>query len=583
MSKEAVERRLTTILVADVVGYSRLMAADEAGTLASLKALRRELIEPKTVEYHGRVVKLMGDGTLMEFGSVVDAVIFAADVQRAMAERNAKVPEDRRIIYRIGINIGDVIVEGDDIYGDGVNVAARLEAMADPGGICISADAYRQAKGKVKVDFEDLGAQDLKNITEAVHTYRVRPAVQPGEARKVAISKLPAVAVLPFENMSGDPEQAYFSDGLAEDIITALSQWHSLPVIARNSSFSFKGQQIRVQKIAEELGARYILEGSVRKAGQRLRITAQLIDAQSGHHVWAERFDRQMEDVFDVQDEITNHIAATIMPELEHFENRRSATKRTEDLNAWDYYLRGMQTFHSETCEGTTASIGMLKAAVDLDPSYCDAWARLGWCYARLVMFKCVEDHEAALKLAFEATRKAIALDDGSAVAHLCLGTTYIWAGETALGLAEAQIALRLNPNFAYAGMAVGNRLDLMGQTEEGIAQMERALTLNPRDPLRWRYMACLSRAYISLDQYETAADWARQAVLLRPDLSEALFRCAVSVAHLDAVDEAKTLLAQCKAIDPDFLVAKADWRPYADQARNEHLLSGLRRHGLFP
>jgi adenylate cyclase len=525
----------------------------------------------------------MGDGLLVEFASVVDALACAMAWQRETAEREAEIDQEKRLRFRIGINLGDVIVEGDDIYGDGVNVAARLEAMADPGGICISADAYRQAKGKVKVDFEDLGAQDLKNIPEAVHTYRVRPAVQPDEARKVAISKLPAVAVLPFENMSGDPEQAYFSDGLAEDIITALSQWHSLPVIARNSSFSFKGQQIRVQKIADELGARYILEGSVRKAGQRLRITAQLIDAQSGHHVWAERFDRQMEDVFDVQDEITNHIAATIMPELEHFENRRSATKRTEDLNAWDYYLRGMQTFHSETCEGTTASIGMLKAAVDLDPSYCDAWARLGWCHARLVMFKCVEDREAALKLAFEATRKAIALDDGSAVAHLCLGTTYIWAGETALGLAEAQIALRLNPNFAYAGMAVGNRLDLMGQTEEGIAQMERALTLNPRDPLRWRYMACLSRAYISLDQYETAADWARQAVLLRPDLSEALFRCAVSVAHLDAVAEAKTLLAQCKAIDPDFLVAMADWRPYANQARNEHLLSGLRRHGLFP
>ena len=577
------ERRLAAILVADVVGYTRLMGADEIGTLRRLTELRQQVLEPLISEHHGRVVKLVGDGLLVEFASIVDAVTCAVVWQNTVTERESAVDEDKRLKFRIGINLGDVIVEDDDIHGDGVNIAARLEGLAEPGGICISADVYRQARGKVKVDFEDLGPQDLKNVAEAVHTYRVRPAVQSGEARKAAISKLPAVAVLPFENMSGDPEQAYFSDGLAEDIITALSQWHSLPVIARNSSFSYKGQQIRVQKIAEELGARYILEGSVRKAGQRLRITAQLIDAQSGHHVWAERFDRQMEDVFDVQDEITNHIAATIMPELEHFENRRSATKRTEDLNAWDYYLRGMQTFHSETCEGTTASIGMLKAAVDLDPSYCDAWARLGWCHARLVMFNCVEDHEAALKLAFEATRKAIALDDGSAVAHLCLGTTYIWAGETALGLAEAQIALQLNPNFAYAGMAVGNRLDLMGQTEEGIAQMERALTLNPRDPLRWRYMAYLSRAYISLDQYETAADWARQAVLLRPDRSEALFRCAVSVAHLDAVAEAKTLLAQCKAIDPDYLVAKADWRPYANQARNEHLLSGLRRHGLFP
>ncbi|MCH8117206.1 MAG: adenylate/guanylate cyclase domain-containing protein, partial [Proteobacteria bacterium] len=522
---------------------------------------------------------------LMEFGSVVDAVLFAVEFQCAMQMRNAEVPEDSCITYRIGINIGDIIVEGDDIYGDGVNIASRIEGLAEPGGICIARNAYNQVKGKVDLNFEHLGEKEVKNIAEPVSVYRVlideaaaalitpvtaradrsrrvwslavaaavvlvvamggalwwqpwAPDVEPASAERMALPlpDKPSIAVLSFDNMSDDSSQEYFADGIAEDIITDLSKISGLFVIARNSSFSYKGQQIRVQKIAEELGARYILEGSVRKAGQRLRITAQLIDAQSGHHVWAERFDRQMEDIFDVQDEITNHIAATIMPELEHFENRRSATKRTEDLNAWDYYLRGMQTFHSETCEGTTASIGMLKAAVDLDPSYCDAWARLGWCHARLVMFKCVEDHEAALKLAFEATRKAIALDDGSAVAHLCLGTTYIWAGETALGLAEAQIALQLNPNFAYAGMAVGNRLDLMGQTEEGIAQMERALTLNPRDPLRWRYMGCLSRAYIRLDQYETAADWARQAVLLRPDLPEALVRCAVSVAHLDAV-----------------------------------------------
>jgi adenylate cyclase len=393
----------------------------------------------------------------------------------------------------------------------------------------------------------------------------------------------PAIAVLPFENMSGDPEQEYFSDGLAEDIITALSHWRSFPVVARNSSFSYKGQNIRVQTVSEELGARYILEGSVRKAGSRLRITAQLIDAQTGHHVWAERFDRQLEDVFDIQDEITNRIAATIVPELEHFEHRRSTAKRTEDLNAWDYYLRGMETFHDETCEGTASSVRMFQAAVDLDPNYCDAWARLGWAYGRFVMLKCGDDPNAKLRLGFEASRKAVALDYSSAEAHMGLGECHIWAEETDVGLEEAQIALELNPNFAIAAMSVGNRLDLVGRAEKGIAEMERSLKLNPRDPNRWRYMAYLSRAYIGLEEYQRAADWARQAARLRPDLPEALFRCAVCVAHLDDVDEARALLERCRAIDPDYLSKMRGWRPYADQARNQHLLSGLRRHGLLP
>ena len=577
------ERRLAAILAADVVGYTRLMGADEAGTLRRFTGLRQRFLEPLIATHHGRIVKLMGDGLLLEFASVVDALACAVAWQSGTAEWEAEIGEDRPLQFRIGLNVGDVIVEGDDIHGDGVNIAARLEGLAEPGGICISADAYRQVKGKVHADFEDLGAQDLKNVAEAVHTYRVRPAVQTGAVQPAATSKRPAVAVLPFDNMSGDPEQAYFSDGLAEDIITALSQWRSFPVIARNSSFSYKGQQIRIQKIADELGARYILEGSVRKSGQRLRITAQLIDAQSDHHVWAERFDRQMEDVFDVQDEITNRIAATIMPELESFEHKHSANKPTEDLNAWDYYLRGMEIFHNETGEGTLASINMFQSAVDLDAGYCDAWARLGWCHARLVMFDYSKDHEASLKLGFDAARKAVALDDGSALAHLSLGTVHVWAGETALGLAEAQIALELNPNFAIAAMAVGNRLDLMGKTEEGIAQMERALTLNPRDPNRSRYMAYLSRAYIGLDEYQRAVEWAHKAVLLRPDFPEVLFRCAVCVAHLDQVAEAQALLDRCKAIDPEYLATRAGWRPYPNQARNEHLLSGLRRHGMLP
>jgi adenylate cyclase len=587
------ERRLAAIFAADLVGYSRLMGEDEAGTLKRLKSLHNELVQPKIEERKGRIVKLMGDGLLAEFPSVVEAVQCAVGIQQSILGRETELSQERRIRLRIGVNIGDIIVEDDDIYGDGVNVAARLEGLADPGGICISGSVFDQVKGKVDLDFADLGERQVKNIDQPVRVYRITLEGEAAESEahsaatvgpiELELLQKPAIAVLPFENMSGDPEQDYFSDGLAEDIITALSHWRSFPVVARNSSFSFKDQQVRVEKMAEELGARYILEGSVRKAGRRLRITAQLIDAQTGHHVWAERFDRQLEDVFDIQDEITNRIAATIVPELEHLEHRRSTVKPTEDLNAWDYYLRGMETFHDEICEGTAASIRMFQSAVDLDPNYCDAWARLGWAYGRFVMFGCADDQDATLKLGFEASRKAVTLDSSSAVAHMALGECHIWAEETALGLAEAQIALELNPNFAIAAMSVGNRLDLVGDTEQGIAQMERALTLNPRDPNRWRYMAYLSRAYIGVGDYQKAADWARKAALLRPDLPEALFRCAVCIAHLDELDEAKALLDRCRTIDPNYLSKKAGWRPYADQARNEHFLSGLRRHGLFP
>jgi len=587
------ERRLAAILAADVVGFSRLMGEDESGTLDRLKSLRTELVQPQISEHSGRIVKLMGDGLLAEFPSVVEAVQCAVDIQQGAGGREVDMPPEQRIRLRIGVNLGDIIVEGSDIYGDGVNVAARLETLAETDGICVSGAVFDQVKGKVGLVFVDLGEQQVKNIAQPVRVYRIDLEVQraAGPAtRSTAASpndlellKRPAIAVLPFDNMSGDPEQEYFSDGLAEDIITALSHWRSFPVVARNSTFSFKGQQLRIEKIAEELDARYVLEGSVRKAGERLRITAQLIDAKTGHHVWAERFDRQLEDIFDIQDEITNRIAATIVPELEHFEHKRSTIKRTEDLDAWDYYLRGMETFHGETCEGTTSSLRMFQAAADLDPTYCDAWARLGWCHARLVMFRCVEDAAPSLKRGFEAARRAVALDDGSALAHLSLGTLHIWNDETALGLSEAQIALQLNPNFALAAMAVGNRLDLMGKTEEGIAEMQRALKLNPRDPNRSRYMAYLSRAYISMGEYEVAEDWARQALLLRPNHPETIFRCAICLAHTNKVEEARNMMDRCRAVDPDFVRKMADWRAYPDEKRSEHLLKGLRRHGLLP
>ncbi len=307
MAEERVQRRLAAILAADVVGYSRLMGEDETGTLAALKAHRKELIEPKSAEYHGRIVKLTGDGTLMEFGSAVDAVLFAVDIQRAVGERNAEVLEDCRITYRMGINIGDIIIDGDDIYGDRVNVAARMEGLADPGGICVARNVFNQVKNKVALEFEDLGEQKVKNIREPVQVYRVKPddtdtqSVAIGTAGEaLPLPDKPSIAVLPFDNMSRDPEQEYFADGIAEDVITALSRFRSLFVIARNSSFTYKGRAVDITQVARELGVRYVVEGSVRKAGNRVRITAQLIDATSGNHLWADRFDGSLDDVFDL-------------------------------------------------------------------------------------------------------------------------------------------------------------------------------------------------------------------------------------------------------------------------------------------
>jgi adenylate cyclase len=497
MTDREFHRRLVAVLAADVAGYTRAMEDDSDGTVTAWRAARIDVIDPCIAEHNGRIVKHTGDGFLAEYSSVRDAVECALAMQKGLS----KCP----LRFRMGLHLGDVVDDGGDIHGEGVNVAARLESIAEPGSVCVSAVIYRLIGKKVAADVEDIGLQELKNIAEPVRAFQLRPAMS--GTRKVlgqrATSKRPAVAVLPFVNMGGDPEQEYFSDGLTEDLIGALSRWRSIPIIARNSTFTYKGKAVRFDKIADELGVRYVVQGSIRKSGNRLRVTAQFIDAETGHHIWADKFDRQLEDIFDLQDEISTRIAAILIPELEHFELKRSAVKPTEDLNAWDFYLRGMDRFYDETCDSNAVCLEMFRRAVDLDPNYSDAWARLGWSHARQVMYDCTNDREETLRRGFEAGRRAVALDDGSSLAHIALGTVHIFAEETELGLAAALRALDLNPNFTHAAMAVGNRLDLVGRTEEGIAQIENALTLNPRDPNRWRYMAYLSRAYISAKDYE--------------------------------------------------------------------------------
>ena len=457
MSPRPFRRKLAAILAADVVGYSRLMGQDEAATLAGLEAHRRELIEPTIAGHNGRLVKLMGDGLLVEFASVVDAVACAVAIQRGMAGRNESVPPDCRIEFRIGINLGDVIVEGTDLYGDGVNIAARMEGLAEPGGICLSRQVFDQIEGKLEFDFTDLGEREVKNIARPIRVYRVGLAEsRAGTMRASAPEPMmarPAVAVLPFTNLSRDPEQEYFSDGLTEDLITALAAWRSFPVIARNSTFVYKGQAGDVKRVGRELGARYLLEGSVRKAGNRIRVAAQLIDVETGHHVWAERYDRALEDVFELQDEITQHIAALIAPELEQAELKKSAVKRSDSLTAWDYYLRGIALLHAYTCEGNASARRVFERAIALDHYYTEAWTGLAYSHLRDIDLGCTDNRETSLAKGFEAARRAVGLDAVSSAAHLCLGQAYVWAEQYDLAIAETEAAVELNPNNAHACM----------------------------------------------------------------------------------------------------------------------------------
>ena len=583
MAEERVQRRLAAILAADVAGYSRLMGTDEAGTLARLKAHRAELIEPTIAEHGGRIVKLMGDGTLVEFTSVVEAVACAVAIQRGMAERNAPMAQDRRIVLRIGINLGDVIVEGEDIYGDGVNVAARLEGLAEPGGIYVSGDVYRQVHNKLDLGFEDLGEREVKNIAEPVRVYRLEAgatrASEPAEATGGAMMARPAVAVLPFTNMSGDPEQEYFSDGLTEDLITALTAWRSFPVIARNSTFTYKNRAVDVKQVARDLGARYVVEGSVRKTGNRVRISAQFIDGETGHHVWAEKYDRQLDDIFVLQDEISQRITGTIVPALAQAELKRSAAKRPADLTAWDYYLRGMAFIHEFTKAGNAKARRMFERAMEVDRDYSEAYTGLSLSHHRDVLLQCSDDRERSIAKALDAARRAVALDGASFAAHQVLSTAHIWRNEHDLALAEARLAVELNPNDAISLHALGNKSDLAGDPE-GIPRMIRAQQLNPQDPERHAHLSFLARAYINAHQYQRAVETARLAIQRRPDYPHAHYILAIALGHLGEAQRAQAELEECERLHPGFLASRADWRPYTDEESNRHLREGLRKAG---
>ncbi|WP_431014448.1 adenylate/guanylate cyclase domain-containing protein [Bradyrhizobium pachyrhizi] len=589
MTDHRVERRLAAILAADVAGYSRLTGLDEEGTHVRLRERLRGLADPKISEHRGKVVKHTGDGVLAEFGSVVDAVRCAIEVQRAMAEQNATVPQLKRIEFRIGIHVGDIIVDENDIFGDGVNIAARLEGIADPGGICISDDAQRQIRGKVDAVFEDMGSQNLKNIAEPMRAWRLRingshPASAPIEppvdsAQALALPDKPSIAVLPFENMSGDPEQEYFADGMVEEIITALSRFKWLFVIARNSSFTFKGRAVDIKEVGRRLGVRYVLEGSVRKAAGKVRITGQLIDAVTGTHIWADRFERDLTDIFALQDEVTVAVVSAIQPKLLQIEIGLSA-RRPENLTAYDFYLRAMQQHYLMTADGLAEAIRLAHRALELDPRFGFVAALAGLAHMQNILWGHAVDPQFDRKEAVRLLRLALSIDDGDAetLAWVSLTSAYM-VGDCESEIELADRAVALNPNSYRAWTARGSVYRVAGLPDEAVRSFERAIRLSPLDPRLPITFVGMGMAFIELRRFDEAIAAANKCRRQNASYSLA-YRCLASAfAHLGRDAEAREAAALLLQLDPAFTISAMIARGGYPNA--QLLIEGLQKAGL--
>jgi len=567
-------RRLAAILAADVAGYSRLIGADEGGTLERLRALRRELLDPKIAEHRGRLVKTTGDGLLVEFGSVVDALRCAVEVQREMTGRNGGVTPDNRIEFRVGINVGDIVAEDGDIFGDGVNVAARLEALAEPGGICVSARVQEDAVGRLDLAFEDIGEQQLKNIARPVRAYRVVTGAQPAMLQASAglpLPDKPSIAVLPFASMSGDPEQEYFADGMVEEIITALSRIRWLFVIARNSSFTYKGRAVDVKQVGRELGIRYVLEGSVRKAGQRVRITAQLIEATTGMHLWADRFDGSLEDVFELQDKVASSVAGVIEPALQAAETARSAGHPTSDLTAYDLYLRASAMMFSSL---VPERLHLLEQAIERDPHYGPALAWAAICCMRLLLDGRSKDSAADRVKGADAARRAleVAGNDPGILANAAYALAYFGEDIGAM-IALVDRALALNPSFARGWYISGALRTWAGQSDIAVEHLKASLRLSPRARIG-ASLSTIGAVHFLARRFDEALPKLLLAIQEDPGFPQAYRYLTACYAQMGRLDDAREIVARLRAITPVVI-------PDASYLRNpEHrelFLSGLR------
>jgi TolB-like protein/class 3 adenylate cyclase len=573
-------RRLAAILAADVVGYSRLIGADEEGTLNRLRSIRVDIIDPTITEHRGRIVKTTGDGLLVEFSSVVDALRCATEWQRGMPDRNAGTSDDP-IEFRIGINMGDVVVEDGDIFGDGVNVAARLEGLAEPGGICVSARVQEDVAGRVDLTFDDIGEQSLKNIARRVRVYRVRfavaentPKVTPTESGPpLTLPDKPSIAVLPFADMSGDPEQEYFADGMVEEIITALSRIRWLFVIARNSSFTFKGQAIDVKQVGRELGVRYVLEGSVRKAGQRVRITGQLIDAVTGTHLWADRFDGSLQDVFELQNNVAVSVAGIIEPTLQAAETAYSANRPTNDLTAYDLYLRAYALFFSSSALMPEV-LHLLDRAIERDPRYGPALAFAANCCVRLVIDGRSENLEASGRKCVGLARRAleVASNDPGVLANAAVGLAYFGEDIGAM-MALVDRALALNPSFARGWFISGLLKLFAGHVDRAIENAGMSLRLSPRARVGQPFNL-IGAAHLLSRRFEEALPSLLFAIQEDPIFPEPYRHLAACYAHMGRLDEGRDIITRLRSITPDVVPRII---PYRNPEHCELFLSGLR------
>lgn len=585
------ERRLAAIFAADMVGYSRLMELDEAGTFERLRAHRQELFEPTIAAHHGRVFKLMGDGLLAEFLSVVDAVHCAVALQTALAERNAGIGESQRIELRMGINLGDVIVEGEDRYGESVNIAARLQALAEPGGIAVSRTVAEHVKDRLGVRFEPLGKHQVKNIAEPVHVYRIRPEAPPGReacakptaAHALLPPKKPSIAALPFLNLSGDPAQDYFADGVVEDIIAALSRIGWLFVVARNSSFTYKGRAVDVKQVGRELGVRYVLEGSVRKSKNQVRIMGQLVDATTGMSIWSDRFAGTLDDLFELQDEMTASVVGAIAPRLERAEIERARQKATESLDAYDYYLRALAKLQFGSREAVDEALRLLHCAIRRDTEYAPAYGMAAWCHVWRKVNGWMEDRAAESAEGARLARRTVELgrDDavaltraGHALAHL--------ADDVDGGIALLDRAKLLNPNLASAWLLGGFLRAWRGDPDGAIAHFAQAMRLSPLDPEMYRMQAGMAAAHLFAGRFDDASSWAEKSFR---DLTSFLMVVAVTAAahaHAGRAVEAAQAVQHLRRLDPAFLVSRLrDYLPIRRACDLAVFAEGLRKAGV--
>jgi TolB-like protein len=586
MAEARVQRRLAAILAADVVGYSRLMEADEELTRARLRSLHAELIEPRIAADGGRIVKAMGDGILVEFPSVVDAVRNALAIQNAMRQRNAETPAEIRIEFRVGVNVGDVIIEGDDIHGDGVNVAARLEGLCEPGEVYISGTVYDQSDGKLEARFEDLGEQAVKNIAKPVRVYRAsdesKRAVDREPQATVSSPELPdkpSIAVLPFDNLSNDPDQEYFSDGMAEDLITDISKISGIFVTARNSSFAFKGQTVDVKEIAQKLGVNHIVEGSVRKMGSKLRVNAQLIDAASGGHLWAERYDGDMEDIFQFQDDIRAQIVSALQVNLTPTDKALTERKPTDSAEAYDLYLKGRANFNRYTHENNLEAINCFKDAIEIDPNFADAYGYLSFSYyyGWVLMFPGADK---TLDRANELAERGVSLDSTSVIALARLGWMQGWLQHYDQAFLNLGKAIALAPNNAELYANFGNILNYWGDPAGALAMFEKAFSIDPMPPLNWEFQ--VGHAHFLLRQYDEALARFERVVELAPKASFAFLFLACAYTELDRLDDSKDTITTVLEITPPYTVKEVAKRyPYRSEEVRNRILDDLRKAGL--